>query len=242
MTTFAQLGIPFPLFEAPVTEATDYRGVGRCALCRSAGVHCFEAGIGDHFAVPCPRCGTDTFLRADARQPGQCPACSAKAPYPKWATPDAVPICYVCLRAGKAALAKDTVFGAVWWELAVQGLTHGVPGQERDDFELVPVEDEPEWLRARIPCECLFELLRTPCYSTWQGECWDFCCREPMVYVGVWKEPDFARHAPDGDGKQLCRQIVPQGDELWGGLGQIGGPYVFRCAHCGKRAAHWDMD
>ena len=31
MATFADLGIPFPLFEAPTTEACDYAGVVSCA-------------------------------------------------------------------------------------------------------------------------------------------------------------------------------------------------------------------
>jgi hypothetical protein len=30
-STFHDLGIPFPLFEAPVTDATDYENMGRCA-------------------------------------------------------------------------------------------------------------------------------------------------------------------------------------------------------------------
>jgi hypothetical protein len=32
MTTFADLGIPFPLFEAPTKEAGDYIGLSMCSL------------------------------------------------------------------------------------------------------------------------------------------------------------------------------------------------------------------
>src|SRR5262245_14217433 len=40
--TFRDLGIPFALFDAPTSEAKEYRGIGRCSLCQTEGVHCFE--------------------------------------------------------------------------------------------------------------------------------------------------------------------------------------------------------
>ncbi len=54
MATFADLGIPFPLFEAPTTEASDYAGVATCRLCGGKGCHCFEVG---HLILSCPTCG-----------------------------------------------------------------------------------------------------------------------------------------------------------------------------------------
>jgi hypothetical protein len=52
--TFAYLGIPFPLFEAPAKEASEYKSLGRCKLCGTGQVHCFKA----HDVVdPCPQCG-----------------------------------------------------------------------------------------------------------------------------------------------------------------------------------------
>jgi hypothetical protein len=36
--TFADLGIPFPLFEAPAKEASEYKSLGRCKLCGTGQV------------------------------------------------------------------------------------------------------------------------------------------------------------------------------------------------------------
>lgn len=41
--TFDDLGIPFPLFSAPVAEAAEYRGKARCGICNTAATHCFSA-------------------------------------------------------------------------------------------------------------------------------------------------------------------------------------------------------
>lgn len=46
MTTFAELGIPFPLFEAPTSEASDYVGLSSCRLCEVKSRHCFRLDIG----------------------------------------------------------------------------------------------------------------------------------------------------------------------------------------------------
>jgi len=52
--TFAYLGIPFPLLEAPAKEASEYKSLGGCKLCGTGQAHCFEA----HDVVdPCPQCG-----------------------------------------------------------------------------------------------------------------------------------------------------------------------------------------
>src|SRR5204862_979 len=64
--TFAQLGIPFPLFEGPV-EGTEYRGLGTCTLCRRPAQHCFRLGIGCAVMLPCPACGTVTGPDGDGR-------------------------------------------------------------------------------------------------------------------------------------------------------------------------------
>jgi len=31
--TLAELDIPFPLFEAPIYECSDYAGIGTCSIC-----------------------------------------------------------------------------------------------------------------------------------------------------------------------------------------------------------------
>jgi hypothetical protein len=59
MATFAELGIPFHLFESPTSEACDYVGPATCRLCGVRERHCFELGIGDALMLPCPACGVD---------------------------------------------------------------------------------------------------------------------------------------------------------------------------------------
>jgi hypothetical protein len=87
----------------------------------------------------------------------------------------------------------------VTWEQAAEGLTHGVPGLERGDFE--------------------------------------------SVYLGEWKEEEFVRRAPDGDGEMLFRQVAIAGlGDAWGELWDVGGPYMFRCPDCCRLLGHYDVD
>jgi uncharacterized protein CbrC (UPF0167 family) len=127
------------------------------------------------------------------------------------------------------------------WEQAFEGLTHGIPGLRRDDFELVPGEDG--WIRAKLPREMMFELLRTPNYSSIQGEVWQFCCRKPMVFLGIWSRERFCDEAPDGNGRQLFDEIVQDSiPGLWEDrLHDLTGIYVFRCSECDRKTAHWDI-
>src|SRR5262249_9228104 len=67
MATFAELSIPFLLFEAPTTEASDYAGSATCRLCGGRDRHCFELGIGDALIWPCPDCGAENGLDAHDR-------------------------------------------------------------------------------------------------------------------------------------------------------------------------------
>src|SRR5262245_42155141 len=101
--SFTDLGIPFALFEAPVSEAAEYQGRGRCSLCSKEALHRFEAGIGDDVIVPCPRCAAEVALDVDARAGGTCVACGAGAAFPGLAD-GAVLACYGCLRSGRLAL------------------------------------------------------------------------------------------------------------------------------------------
>ncbi|WP_181448805.1 CbrC family protein [Nonomuraea aridisoli] len=72
------------------------------------------------------------------------------------------------------------------------GRTHGVPDfGHAPGFELEP-PGEDDWVAVRIPSAVLLELVRTPTYSTWQGEQWLFCCGDAMTYLG---EPEPGSHA-----------------------------------------------
>lgn len=240
MTSFAELDISFPLFEAPVEDSSNYIGVAGCDLCNAANVHCFELGIGCDVIASCSACGAETALDAHDRKAGLCTGCATEVAFPDSAS-DRVRCCCSCLRAGKAAIAKDSVLGAIGYAEAVEGVTHGLPSLERDEFEIVPKGDD--WFGARVPKADLFELVRTPRYLTIQGDQWQFCCARPMTFLGTWTADHFNRAAENGDGRALFDAIVPDAnDDLWNGnLHDEAGIYVFRCRACSAHAAHWDM-
>ncbi len=105
----------------------------------------------------CPSCETPNGLDADDRESVACRRCGCTIPFPSFGD-DEIVACYGCLRAGEAALIKDTELGMVSWEQAFDGVTHGVPGLNRGDFEMVHNVDG--WVVARLAQETMFELLR----------------------------------------------------------------------------------
>jgi uncharacterized protein CbrC (UPF0167 family) len=235
---FAGLGIPLPLFAAPAKEAAEYLGAATCSVCGAEAAHCFRV---DDVITNCPACGAPNTCRP-ATKAAWCRSCRHPMTLP---VSRGEPVaCYGCIRAGRAAFTKDTVLGMVTWEHAVEGLTHGAPGLHRGDVELVPSEEDPDWLRARVPPKLLLELVRTPSYITWQGEQWQFCCGGPAVYLGEWKEAEFGRRARDGNGRALFERAAVDGLDAraWGRFGAIGGPYMFGCPACGRLLGHFDMD
>src|SRR2546427_9254452 len=44
-TTFKDLSAPFPLYEASVATAVEYKGAGRCSICGQEAKVCFELDI-----------------------------------------------------------------------------------------------------------------------------------------------------------------------------------------------------
>jgi uncharacterized protein CbrC (UPF0167 family) len=243
--TFDQLGIPFPLFAGPVDEASDYCGVGTCSLCGGNNQHCFRLSIGCAVICNCPACGAANGLDADDREDSPCRQCGATVPFPA-IDDEEINACYGCLRIGKAAITKDTELGMISWEQALEGVTHGVPGLNRSDFDMVSKETvakEDDWAGARLSPEVMFELLRTPTYYSIQGEQWQFCCRRPMVFLGQWNRDEFTRRASDGDGRRYFEEVVQDTmPGLWEDeLHDITGVYVFRCPSCERLTAHWDI-
>ena len=238
--TFVQLGIPFPLFEGSSDQTSDYCGLGTCSLCGTEEQHCFRLGIGCAVMCECPGCGTVNGLDASDCEDCPCRQCNTQVPFPDLGEGE-IMVCYTCLRAGKAAMTKDTELGMISWEQAFEGVTHGIPGLSRSDFEMVPKEDD--WVGARLPQEVMFELLHTPGYNSIQGERWQFCCRRPMVFIGEWTREEFSRRAPDGDGQRFFREIVQDiVPGLWEErLHDLTGVYVFRCPSCERLTAHWDI-
>ncbi len=239
--TFDKLGIPFPLFQAEIREAAEYIGHGDCTICRSTATNCFRLAIGGSVIVSCPSCHSENALDAGNCDNMPCRICRQMLSFPMPTTTAAVSVCYSCLRAGKAALTKDTELGMVRWEDAIQGWTFGIPATNIPGYETKATEDG--WLAAQVEQNWLLELLRTPAYTTWQGEQWLFCCQRPMVYLGAWDTVDFNAHALDGNGRALFDQIVTYGsDALWHHqLHDATGVYVFRCPVCQTMRAHWDI-
>ena len=238
MPRFAELGAPFPLFEAPVDDADAYLGSATCALCDKKAAVCFELGIGASEMRVCPTCRM--VVGSDGEETVDCHACRNEVPFPERDEP--IVACYACLRQGRAAITKDTELGMVSWEQAVAGVTLGIPGLRHPDFELVPKEGS-DWIGVRLPQATMFELLRTPTYATIQGERWLFCCKAPMIFVGQWSAEEFSRESKGGDGRALFDAIVEKPvPGLWEDeLHDQTGIYVFRCAACGRRRAHWDI-
>ena len=223
--TFAELGIPFPLFEGPVSEAADYAGRADSSICGRRDVHCFELGIGADVIVDCAYCGERTAVDA-ADECGDCHLCGhMNALADIWPNVDGrrrdgrLLTCYRCLREDRAAYVHDTERGAFFW----------------DDPENTPGSDHAE-------------LVHTPGFLAWQEPTWLFHCDRLMTFLGTWQREHFDRHAPDGDGRAWFLDIVDDAlAELWPDAIEAppdaGGPgvYMFRCRQCGTRRGYWDM-
>lgn len=247
MPTFVELGIPFPLFEGPTSEARGYAGHSTCLLCGETNRHCFELGIGGAVMLPCPSCSVENGLVAAYRKDAQCRSCGTLVPFPK-SKDDGIFTCYSCLRAGKAAITKDTEFGMVSWQQAVAGITHGVPGLKTADFELVLVDAEEQWFGVRLPSQHLLELIRTPSFVTWQGERWLFCCKQPMTYLGEWASLMKSRNRPN-DSSAFLNEIMEEDNQtkasVWEAVSAGSGSvcvYAFQCKSCRRFRSSWDMN
>jgi len=236
--TFQQLGIPFELFDAPASAASGYAGKMTCSICQASDVHCFKMGIGTDLVLPCGHCQTSVPLAVSEKAAAPCPACGGSVLFPE------TPVefgCYDCLRAHRFSLTKGTELGMIRFIDAVGGVTHGIPGLNRSDFEMVVLNDG--WVGARLPREEMMELLRTPDYPTIQDDNWLFCCKRPMTFVGEWSRSDFVNRSWDGNGRAYFDSVVRDPVVgLWEDrLHDITGIYVFRCRTCTKHSAHWDL-
>lgn len=243
-TTFLDLGIPFPLFDAPVRLAASYIGKERCDLCENENRHSFRLGIGDVVIASCGVCSEPMAFDAHEPGPAICSSCNTEASFPVNKSGD-IHVCYDCLRDGRAAFTHDTEFGMVGYEDAVRGLTHGVPGLSVSGYETILSENG--WNQVKVRSNVLLELVRTPGFVTWQGERWLFCCSDLMTYVGEWQQADFSRQAKDGRGHVLFNQLCSGEDWTgwtWASLGKDfpGVIYAFRCRNCQTHRVYWDCD
>ena len=239
---FADIGMPFPLFEALVSEAPDFAGQGDCTVC-SSKAWVFRLDIGGYLVLDCGACGADNGLHVSDRQAEDCRACGRRVEWPDIPDNEEVLVCFSCLRDGKAAITTDTELGMVSFEQAVEGLTHGRPGLATTGYELV--ESDGDWVRARLDSDIMYELLRTPNFLTWQGERWMFCCGRPMVYTDRWLQRRFLDEAGEEGAEALFERLVdmpypppwdwdqPAADDY--------GVYMFRCDSCGTRRGYWGL-
>jgi hypothetical protein len=208
---FQLLGLDFPLYEGTVSEACSYVGAAFCCIRQQTVDHAFELGVGDYLRISCTCCGAANFLDACEPEAAKCRQCKCTVAFPK-RPGEAVTVGYDALRAGYAAMTKETEIGLVSWEHV----------QEREHAQ--------GW-----------ELLRTPNFDSWNGEGWLFSRGHPMVYVGVWSQLEFIMYADNGDGRALFDEIVedlPE-RELWGEI-EPDGPvsvHVFRCQETGRLRA-----
>ena len=142
-------------------------------------------------------------------------------------------------------MTKSTEFGIVSWEQAVEGVTRGVQGLRTDQFEVVLKDPDWDWYGVRIPREHLWELLRTPRFNTLQEECWLFCCRRPMAYLGGWR--NAVESVKPDDPTAFYQSLFDPEDAARGWDGEVfasGNPglYVYRCLECGRFRSTQDYD
>ncbi len=238
MPTFAELGMPFRLFEADVREATPYAPEGICSICGANGP-VFALGVGADLVVPCSACWTEHALDAHARAGKPCRSCGVMVPFPT--VGETLACCYACLRAGRAALTQDTELGMVRWEDAEAGRTHAMPMEGIYHPEWPTVLGDDGWPCAKVDRDELIELVRTPRYRCRLGERWRFCCGRVMVFIGSWSASDFAREAAGGDGERLFLELMDDPEpEFWPRLraGTVS-TRLFRCTTCGARRGYY---
>jgi len=220
--TFADLGLDFPLYLAPVQTCSDYQGAGRCAVCNTYCEHVFRLGVGGG------------LVRVVDGHPQAV----------EW--DDEAAACYSCLRGGKAYMTQDTELGMVSLEQAVEGWTHGTPLPARPEWAEQGIEigepNENGWRRYRCNPSDLLELTRTPTYLTWQGERWPLHCGRVMPYIGEWKQSDFENESDNG-GFSLFKKIIgDQAEEIWPAVGGSVICYAHRCRSCNQVRCYWDCD
>lgn len=75
MTTFKDLGIPFPLFDANTDEAEGYLRLDECSVCGKSN-HYFRLGIGCALLIKCPVCKTENGLDVYDKSDYPCRNCS----------------------------------------------------------------------------------------------------------------------------------------------------------------------
>ena len=267
LTKFADLGIDFPLFEAPVRSCAAHVEPAICCSCNTEQRY-FDASRVVFWVGACPECG--------AFNKGTAGDCHFEYPFRYWnchnctrkltdrmltQTEEKSLYCFRCIKEQGGYCWKETGFGNVNEDSLLSGITDGIPGlTEADVSELVVVnenwndtdilEDRVVSRGVRIAPEYLRQLLMTPQFHSWQGEIWLFCCKRPMIFIGYWF--DAVRVLNPIDKGELFREIYQTADPTYATLyedwsaasrlfeGSDPEMYVFRCPKCERLRCYID--
>ena len=106
---------------------------------------------------------------------------------------------------------------------------------------------DEHWYSVEFPSADLIELVRTPSYSTWQGERWLFCCNRPSVFIGCMSLAGLSALASAIDRGPVDLVAAMTGcsaSEAKGTLAAIANErvrlYAFRCTGCEGFRATWN--
>ncbi len=256
---FSDLGLDFPLFKAPVSEACEYVGVRTCDICHSNSDHCFEFGDNLVLFLDCIFCKKRNSVPSHNTKEQNCHYCSASISYPIVENSKNVIICYQCVCLDRVKFYHETEYGYISIEDDGSTSVLGCIPPDRVlncEFNVVEekisnnnsqnssIETNSKYI-ACIPENVCEKLFKTPCYDSWQGEEWQFCCKNAMVYIGKWGKNDFINAAPDGNGEKYFYTILSDklaaSYEVWNNMNTAFTPevYVFLCDMCGKNKAHF---
>ena len=253
----AAVGMPFPLFKAPLGNIHGLLRDINCSICGQHRLYAFPFDDCDSVIRPCLQCGNAVGLIRGWKQrppePSICAHCGFANPWPA-DRPDVEidPVCYECLRAGRVAIQHETESFIVTYALAVQGMArlNDPDFAAREKFPttvLTTYDDGSQSIGVHLPSPLLFELLRTPNHQALQQEYWPWHCGGLMAYVGRWEPDDFNQRA-GGEGYEWFARHLPayradEADDMWSWLENgIAWSCVYQCQSCGLHRVFVDAD
>lgn len=213
MTTFDELGVPFPLFRAPVEEASNYEPSGDCTSCGRTAVPGFtllDGGLVRH----CSNCGTRVLLNVEDQASGGCPTCGTAVPFPESPGGD-IYLCCTCFRDGRGLVTHDLEGGMLSWD---------DPLTRKEDLALLSTPQYITWQGEHWQYCCGSPMV-------YLGE-WRYVMASP-------DGPDDPRYFFDN----LIDPGKMDANDLFAALQAKGGDtcaYLFKCDRCRRHKAHWD--
>ncbi len=122
---------------------------------------------------------------------------------------------------------------------------HGFVGKD------IPIELVDEDAMKIVKKEYYEEMLKTPYYTTYQGEQWMCHCENFMDYIGIWDAPDFTKESGNDNGKELFEEMTISGyHHLWDEFDlkvnekneswEDALYHAFQCRHCKIKQGYWE--